>query len=83
MKYINTVTGRIYEAESELGGSWVPYEEPKATKKAEAEKVENEKPDLEKMKLADLREILDKNEIEYDAKATKADLIKIIQDSEE
>lgn len=82
MKYINKKTGAILDSPSKIyGGAWVEYtkkddqEAPHHVEESvKPEKVENES-DLTK---ADIMNELDALGIEYDKKAKKDDLLKIM-----
>jgi hypothetical protein len=52
-------------------------------REAEAKKqIEENEPDFNKLKVAELREVLDKQGIEYDVKSKKEDLIKLLEGAE-
>ena len=89
MKFINRKTGAIIDSDSLLGGAWEIYEPTKDTKTKEKpvkkEEVNTKEEEKETNKETDLtvREIkqeLDAFGVEYNNKATKSELLKILED---
>ena len=89
MKFINHKTGAIIDSDSLLGGAWEIYEPTKDTKTKEKpvkkEEVNTKEEEKETNKETDLtvREIkqeLDAFGVEYNSKATKSELLKILED---
>ena len=89
MKFINRKTGAIIDSDSLLGGAWEIYEPTKDTKTKEKpvkkEEVNTKEEEKETNKETDLtvREIkqeLDAFGVEYNSKATKSELLKILED---
>ena len=65
MEYINVKTGTTIVTENEIsGGDWVPFEEYKP---------------LDSLTNAALKEILDEKGITYDSRATKTELLSLIE----
>lgn len=68
MEYINVKTGTTIVTENEIsGGDWVPIEEYKT---------------LDSLTNASLKEILDEKGIAYDSRATKPELISMIEQAD-
>jgi gp41 len=64
-EYVNKKTGVTIKTSTEIsGGDWVPVEEYKS---------------LDSLTNAALKEILDEKEIAYDSRATKTELISLIE----
>lgn len=89
MKFINRKTGAIIDSDSLLGGAWEIYEPTKDTKTKEKpvkkEEVNTKEEEKETNKETDLtvREIkqeLDAFGVEYNSKATKSELLKILEE---
>lgn len=90
MKFINRKTGAIIDSDSLLGGAWEIYEPTKDTKtkektvkKEEVNTKEEEKKETSKETDLTVREIkqeLDAFGVEYNSKATKSELLKILED---
>lgn len=65
MEYINVKTGTTIVTKNEIsGGDWVPFEEYKP---------------LDSLTNAALKEILDEKGITYDSRATKTELLSLIE----
>lgn len=89
MKFINRKTGAIIDSDSLLGGAWEIYEPTKDTKTKEKpvkkEEVNTKEEEKETNKETDLtvREIkqeLDAFGVDYNNKATKSELLKILEE---
>lgn len=84
MKYLNKRTGAILDSPSNcFGGEWIEYDNKEAIKKTSSEKmnVEDKKPVEESSTDLTKEEIINELEalgIDYDKKAKKEDLIKLM-----
>lgn len=82
MRYFNKKTGAILDSPSECyGGQWIEYDKKDAGQEAPKEKVEVKKPVEESSTDLTKEEImneLDALGIDYDKKAKKEDLIKLM-----
>lgn len=84
MKYLNKRTGAILDSPSNcFGGEWIEYDSKEAIKETSSEKinVEDKKPVEESSTDLTKEEIINELEalgIEYDKKAKKEDLIKLM-----
>ncbi|WP_308533279.1 hypothetical protein [uncultured Peptoniphilus sp.] len=82
MRYFNKKTGAILDSPSKIyGGQWVEYDKKDASQEAPEEKVEVKKPVEENSTDLTKEEIMNELEalgIDYDKKAKKEDLIKLM-----
>lgn len=82
MKYFNKKTGAILDSPSKIyGGQWVEYDKKDEAQEAPTEKVEVKKPVEESSTDLTKEEIMNELEalgIDYDKKAKKEDLIKLM-----
>lgn len=82
MRYFNKKTGAILDSPSECyGGQWVEYDKKDDIQEASTEKVEAKKPVKESSTDLTKDEIMNELEalgIDYDKKAKKEDLIKLM-----
>lgn len=82
MRYFNKKTGAILDSPSKIyGGQWVEYDKKDEAQEAPKEKVEAKKPVEESSTDLTKEEIMNELEalgIDYDKKAKKEDLIKLM-----
>lgn len=82
MKYFNKKTGAILDSPSSIsGGDWIKYDEKDKEKEESAEKVETKEENTEDksgMTKEEVMNELDALGIEYNKKAKKEDLIKLM-----